>query len=341
MKLSPRDASRYFAKPEAQRTGALIFGADPMRVALKRQELITNLIGAEGEEEMRLTRMSAGELRKDPAMLTDAIKAQGFFPGPRVAFIEEATEVIAKIVIATLGDWQEGDAQVVITAGALKPTSSMRKFFEKHPNAYAAGIYDDPPTRDEIQADLARAGLTQISDEAMNDLTGLSRTLDPGDFRQTLEKIALYKLSDPSPLTPDDVAAMTPTSTEAELDDILHIVAEGRSGEIGPVLRKLQAQGVAPVGLCIGATRHFRSLFAASADPGGPAQGITRLRPPVHFKSRDRMVRQAQAWGVRRLEQALEILIDTDLALRSSQKAPQMALMERSLIRLAMLGGRR
>lgn len=341
MKLSPRDASRYFAKPEPHRTGALIFGADAMRVALKRQELIENLIGPQGEEEMRLTRIPASDLRKDPALLSDAIKAQGFFPGPRVAFVEDATETQAKQILPALEDWQEGDAQVIVTAGNLKPTSSLRKFFEKHPNAYAAGIYDDPPSREEIQAELGRAGLTQIDPEAMNDLTGLSRTLDPGDFRQTLEKIALYKLSDPTPLTPADVEAMAPASTEADLDDLIHVVAEGREGEIGPLLVKLAAQGTQPVGLCIGATRHFRNLFAACADPSGPAQGIQRLRPPVHFKSRDRMVRQAQAWGTPRLEKALEILIETDLALRSSQKAPQMALMERALIRLAMMSKRR
>ena len=47
MKLSPRDAPRYFAKPEPQRTGLLIFGPDAMRVALKRQEVIAALIGPE------------------------------------------------------------------------------------------------------------------------------------------------------------------------------------------------------------------------------------------------------------------------------------------------------
>ena len=81
MKLSPRDAARYFAKPEAQRTGVLIYGTDPMRVALKRQEFLKNRLGPNAEEEMRLSRMPAGELRRDPAMLLDAIKAVGFFPG--------------------------------------------------------------------------------------------------------------------------------------------------------------------------------------------------------------------------------------------------------------------
>ncbi|GHF06955.1 DNA polymerase III subunit delta [Aliiroseovarius zhejiangensis] len=341
MKLAPRDAARYFAKPDPTRAGVLIFGQDAMRVALKRQELIANLIGPGGEEEMRLSRLQAGDLRKDPAMLSVAVKSQGFFPGPRVAFVEDATETSAPVITAALTDWQEGDAQIVVTAGNLKPRGALRKLFESHSNAFAVGIYDDPPTRDEIEADLKRAGVKDISPEAMTDLTGLSRELDPGDFRQTMEKLGLYKLGDPSPVIPDDVLAVSPTSTEAGLDDLLHATAEGRSGEIGPVLARLQAQGADPVGLCIAATRHFRALHAASADPGGPGQGINRLRPPVHFKSRDRMVRQAQHWGLSRLEQALEILVDTDLTLRSTQKAPVMALMERTLIRLAMLGGRR
>ena len=175
----------------------------------------------------------------------------------------------------------------------------------------------------------------------MTDLTNLSRELDPGDFRQTLEKLSLYKFGDTSPATSEDVAACAPTSTEAALDDVLNIVAEGRAQEIGPVMSKLQAQGTQPVGLCIGATRHFRALYTAASDPGGASQGISRMRPPIFGPRRDRMVRQASGWGAPKLEQALTILTDTDLQLRSAgQNAPAMALVERALLRLAMLARR-
>jgi len=338
MKLPPRDAPRYFAKPESQRTGLLIYGPDAMRVALKRQEVIAALIGPQGEEEMRLNRISAADLRKDKALLSDAVKAQGFFPGPRVAFVEDATETVAPIIIDALSDWREGDAQVIVTAGQLKATSKLRKLFEAHPNAYAAAIYDDPPSKAEIEAELAKAGLNNISAEAMTDLTGLSRSLDPGDFRQTVEKISLYKLGDDTPLGSDDIIACAPGSTEADLDDVLNIVAEARSGEIGPVMRRLRAQGIQPVGLCIGATRHFRTLYVAASDPGGAAAGIGRVRPPVFGPRRDRMLRQAQKWGAPKLQQALGLLTETDLKLRSAgQTAPDMALVERALIRLSRL----
>jgi DNA polymerase-3 subunit delta len=52
------------------------------------------------------------------------------------------------------------------------------------------------------------------------------------------------------------------------------------------------------------------------------------------------MVRQASKWGMFRLEQALSILTDTDLQLRSNSRAPAMAVVERAMIRIAMLAAR-
>lgn len=337
MKLPAREVARYVARPDPNAAGALIYGADAMRVALRRQELLAALLGPQADEEMRLARIQGAELRRDPAMLLDAVKAQGFFPGPRAAFVEDANDGLAETVASALAEWRAGDAQILVTAGSLKAASKLRKLFEAHPTARAIALYDDPPGRDEIEGLLRGAGLSDVGRDAMTDLTALARELGPGDFRQTLDKIALYKTGDPTPLTPDEIAALAPASTEAALDDMLSVVAEARVTEIGPLMQRLSAQGVAPTGLCIGALRHFRQLYAAASDPGGPGSGIARLRPPVYGPRRDRMVRQAQAWGAAKLEQGLGLLIETDLTLRSTQKVPQMAVVERALIRLAML----
>ena len=338
MKLSTRDAPGFFAKPDKSATGLLIYGQDAMRVALRRQEVIKALIGPDGEDEMRLTRIPAADLRKDPALLIDAIKAQGFFPGQRAAFVEAAGDGLTDTIKTALTEWTDGDAQIIVTAGGLNARSKLRKAFEDHPKAYATGIYDDPPSRAEIEAALTSAGLTNISTDAMTALTELSRTIDPGDFRQTLEKVALYKLSDDTPLTPDEVALSAPLSVEAGMDDVLNIAAEGKAHEIGPILRRLEAQGINAVGLCIGATRHFRTLHIVASDPGGPGSGIGKLRPPVFGPRRDRIQRQASNWGMHKLERALTLLLNTDLTLRSTAQVPNMAVMERALLRLAWMG---
>ena len=337
MKLSGQAANRYFARPDPDRAGLLIYGADAMRVALKRQDVIAALIGPLGEGEMRLTRIPASDLKKDPALVQDAMKAQGFFPGPHVAFVEDATDALAPLLAAALADWRKGDASLIVTAGNLTKASALKKLFEDHSNAHAACIYDDPPTGLEIEATLQKAGLISISPAAMTDLSALAQELDPGDFRQTIEKIALYKWGDTAPLTPADVAACAPLTIEAEADDVLHAVAERRAADVGRLMRRLEGQGVAPVSLCIGAMRHFRGLHAAASAPGGAAEGMARMRPPIFGPRRDRMLKQAQTWGMHRLEQAIQILTDTDLSLRSSSRAPAMAVMERALIRLAMM----
>jgi DNA polymerase III subunit delta len=52
------------------------------------------------------------------------------------------------------------------------------------------------------------------------------------------------------------------------------------------------------------------------------------------------MLRQAQGWGIAKLEDALAILTATDLSLWSSARAPGLAVVERALIRVATLGRR-
>jgi DNA polymerase-3 subunit delta len=76
----------------------------------------------------------------------------------------------------------------------------------------------------------------------------------------------------------------------------------------------------------------------AVSEPGGAATAIGRMRG-IPFKSRDALIRQAQSWSMPRLEEAIAHLLETDLTLRSSSRAPGMAVMERALIRLAMMRG--
>lgn len=336
MKLKGHETARYLARPDPNRPALLICGADPMRVAMKRVEALAALTGPKADEEMRLTRLSGADLRRDPATLLDAVKAVGFFPGPRAVFVEEATDGVAPVFREALAAWAPGDAVMLATAGALGKASALRKLFEAHPAAVIATLYDDPPGEAEVLAWLAAAGLPEVPRDALRELGLLARALDPGDLRQTIEKIGLYKHGDPAPLTPAEIALLAPATIEAEIDEIIESAAEGRADRLVLLMQRLAGSGTAPVSLAIAATRHFRALHAAASDPEGPAAGLARLRPPVFGPRRDRMARQAREWGVARLEEALHLLVETDLALRSGGRAPAMAVMERALIRLAM-----
>jgi DNA polymerase-3 subunit delta len=174
----------------------------------------------------------------------------------------------------------------------------------------------------------------------MTDLETLARTLSAGDFRQTIDKLGLYKRGDASPVTPADLEAVAPLNREAELDDILHATAEAASGSIGPILSRLKAQGVAPVTLCIAALRHFRALHAAACHPGGPRRACRRNARPVFGPRRDRLKRQVSRWGRPSWKPRSRCWWKPIWPCAPRPTAPQMAMMERTLIRLAMLSNR-
>ena len=337
MKLTGAQATRYLARPDPAHPALLIFGADGGAVALRRQQAVAALVGPAGEAEMRLTRLAGADLRRDAAALSDAMRAQGFFPGHRVVLVDDATDGLAATFAAALAEWTAGDAQIVATCGQQLPAKSpLRAVFEGHRAAVCIGLYDDPPTEAEIAAELARAGLPRPQPAAAAELAMLARALDPAEFRQTLDRVALYKLGDASPLTPDEVAVLAPLTVEAGLDEAVAAAADGRTADLVRLLARLSGQGVAPVTLCIAALRHFRALHAMVSDPGGPEAALARLRPPPVWKNREALLAQARRWRPERVEAALALIVETDLALRSTSRAPGAAVLERALIRVAM-----
>ena len=164
MKLTGDKANNYFINPDINHTAILIYGADTMRVALRRQELLKALIGENAEEEMRLTRISGSDLRSDPALLLDGLKASGFFPGPRAVFVEGATDTNSAIIDAAMQEWQKGDAVLVLTANQLNARSKLRKMLENNNNSVAIGIYNDSPNEKEIISIASKHSLINFSE---------------------------------------------------------------------------------------------------------------------------------------------------------------------------------
>ncbi len=224
---------------------------------------------------------------------------------------------------------------IVVTGGNLTAKSTLKTLMEKHLAAVCIGLYDEPPSREEVDGLLAAAGLRAFDAAARAEIDTLSRGLDPGDFRQTVEKIGLYKYGDPSPLTVTEITDLSPGLVETEIFDVVAAAVDGDPVKLGLLMRRLEGQGVNAVTLCIQTLRYFRALHQAASDPGGVASGIQRTYG--FGNRRGAMQGQAQKWSRAALEQALALLVETDLTLRSTSRAPAMAVMERALIRMAMM----
>ena len=82
MKLSGRDAAKWFERPNPDAPATLIYGQDAMRVALKRKVLIDALIGPNGAADMRLTRLLRGRRAQNPRRDCGRAKGRQLLPRP-------------------------------------------------------------------------------------------------------------------------------------------------------------------------------------------------------------------------------------------------------------------
>lgn len=337
MKLTARDAARFCSAPDLTRAGILLFGADPVEIAEKRRKLISVLLGDEDGADMRLTRMSGADLRKDGAALVDAMKAQGFFGGRQVVLVDDATDGLVKVFDGALQEAQSGDAFLVATAGLLPARSKLRKLFEGAGNAAAAAFYGDAPDRAAIGGMLKDAGARQVSDDALRDLEALAMSIDAGTLRDLITRLTLYTLDQDGPISANDVAICAPGAGDTAIDEILSAVAEGKTPLIGPLMARMEAQGQAPTSLAIGASRLFRQIHLVGSVSGGDVDGaIGSLRPPVFGPRRAALVRQCRIWRRDNAEAVLRLLLETDGLLRGGSGAAGYAILERAFLKISM-----
>lgn len=339
MKLSGRDSARFCESPDPRLVAALLYGPDAATVSAARRMLVTAL--SEGDD-LRVTRLDGASLRKDPAALDDAIRARGFFPGRRVVVIDGGRDELADTLRAALEAATPDDAFVVIEAGSLAAKSSLRKLFESSRAAAACGLYPDPPDPAELGAMLRKAGLAAgLTRDAEAVLAEAVRELDRAQLSGLIEKISLYGAAATQPLDTPELTALLPVATDADLDALVDAVAAGRAEVVVPLLGRMAAGGASPVQILIAAGRQFRQIIALNNAPDGVEAALGRMRPPVFGPRRTAMARQAAGWPVPRAEAALRLLQDTDRTLRSPGQRPDRALVERCLIRIAMMSARR
>ena len=340
MKLTGREALRFCTSPDPARIGVLIHGEDAGQIASARQQIVRSVLGDDGDD-MRLTRMDASDARKDAASVEAALKTRGFFPGRQVLVIEGGTDGLAAPLTVALADVSAEDAFLVVTAGVLPARSKLRKFFEDHRDLVGLQLFLDAPEPADIDAMVRKAGAAGgIEADAVNALVGISAGMDHGSFAQLIEIIGIYYHGSSTPVDQETVLALAPVGLDTEMDAFVGAVASGQPGSIGPLVRRLSASGAAPVGLLLALQRHFRQLLQASSASGGPESGLAALRPPVWGPRRSAMSAQLRRWGQGRLEQANRVLFETDGKVRSSGQVPDLALVERCALRLAIMGSR-
>jgi DNA polymerase-3 subunit delta len=325
VKLASAQIERFLRAPDPKAMAVLVYGPDE---GLTR-ERVERLIGAvldDPKDPFRLSELSGDGVRSDPARLVDEARALSLVGGRRVVRVRQAGDQLTAAARSLLA-LDRIEALVVLEAGDLPASSSLRRLIEAAPNAAALPCYRDEGRGLEALIDrlLAERGLeadAEAKDHLLRNL-GADRALT----RMEIDKLALYMgaSSGSAPgarrLALDDVLAMVGDGAALEIDDLVHAAALGDAVALERCLNRLLGEGHAPVRLVRSLANHMARLhrLALQAERDGSIDRIVdQTRPPIHFRRKDSFKAELRRWSATRATTALDRLLEAEIACKST-----------------------
>lgn len=348
--LKARDIERFLRAPDEQVVVALVYGPEQGLVH-ERAERAAKQVAEDLSDPWRSVSLSEQEA-SDAARLTDEAAAQSFLGGRRVIRVRAAGAGVTGAVASLLKAAEAGSlvsaGLVVVEAGDLKKSSALRKACESSAQAVAIPCYPEGE-RDTISAireQLAGEEIT-ITDDAVTTLVAILGE-DRGVLRQELEKLILYcgpksiRGGEASQVTTETVNACLVGAPQEDSFSIASLALGGRPKPLSEALASAEAAGVSVISLLRLTQNRIQRLLPAAlavAQGQGPQAAVKAMKPPVFFKEQDEVLRQLKAWPLPRLEQAANEIYDAEAACKKTG-APDQAIAERALLRLAAAGQR-
>ena len=338
MKVAARAIDGFVRRPDPGVRVVLVFGPDDGLIRERAAALIDHAV-PDSADPFAVSEVMADVLRSDVRQLIDAAHTVPLGGGRRLVVVRHANDTTAPAVRALLDATTataDRDFLVVILAGDLNARSGLRRLCEKNDNAAAMACYgDDPATLTDIIVETARELDVTVSRDALaylSDQLGSDRQVT----RREIEKLALY-IGPGGRADIDDARAIVGDSVAQTVDDAILAAMDGDQGALSAALGRMWADGASAVMVLRATQRHVvRLIRVVQFVAGGmrPVDAVGRLRPPVFWKLRDRIGRQAGRWRNEPLAAVLQRLTQAEIEAKGGRIDERLAC-ERALIAIA------
>lgn len=287
MKIDYKTAAAFLKAPSCDIV--LLYGPDQGLVS-ERGQLLGKSVTLDLSDPFRVSDLDAEPLRATPERLAEEAQALCLMGGRRLVRVRQATDMVRKALDILL-ELPAVEAFVIIEAGDLGPGSSLRKLAESHKRMAALPCYRDSEREagQTLRALLAENGLRAEPDA----LAYLQQRLgaDRGVTRREVEKLALMKTGDPSPLSLREAQDAAGDNAAIAMDDVTYAAFLGDGRRMTQALDRLLGEGEAPVAILRSVLRFLLDLIRLRGqhEAGAPLDKLLAARrPPLHFSVRDR-----------------------------------------------------
>lgn len=334
--VKANQAAAFLKAPPSACTAVLFYGTDPGLVSERSQRLAKYF--AEREKPPgEVLRLDDSDLEEDTGRLAEELNTRPMFSGRRIVRATTGRRITAALLKSVLaGPPLEG--LLIVEGGNLKPDDSLRTLFEGSASCAAVACYPDSDADlESLVNEVLAANKMRIGPEARDQLVsrlGADRALS----RAEVEKLALYCMGKDS-IALEDVEAIVGDASDLALEAIAEAAASGRAEEAISNYGRAMASGESAQAVILITQRYFLRLhkIRGEMESGRSAEeAVQGFRPPLHFRQKDAVIRQAKNWNRQSLDGALKRISEAAKAARLSS-ALEETLGERLILALAAM----
>lgn len=315
MLFKGKQAAAFARKPDTEFWAVLAFSEDEGLASDSGQSLIAAWTGKHAHADITL--LDDDAIRKEPALLFDALEAASLLGDPRFVRVRTSGDKIAGLLIdaITEGDKKEDrySARLLVEAGSLAKKSKLRAAAESASRTACLQLFGDEGADIEQRAKqaLKESGVA-IDPEALRlfvgDLPGHRLAAN-----SEIEKLALYARGLGRPVSVADIRALCATEFEQTLSTAISATLDGHPSAANAAFDKLAQAGTAGISVLRSLQFEVHRMLDAHAriEEGQPSANM-KLRPPVWQSEWPAYRARLTKWPVRRLTRVLERIYEAE-----------------------------
>lgn len=316
MKFAGKRAESFLQKPDPACWAALVFSEDEGVAS----DGARSILSAWGEFE--LITLDDDSIKREPALLFDALEAQSLLGDDRAIRIRTNGDKLAALLLEAVGmaDQSPGRfaAKLVISSGALQKRSKLRAGFEAAKTAAALQLFSDDAGN---IAELVRSALGAAKAEAepgaieafIGDLPG-----HRGLARQEIEKLSLYAHNLGRPITIEDIHKLNATDIDQALGFAVSSALDGHAKQSMQMLDRVLITGASPITILRAIQRESQRLLQAHELGGLQGNIGMKLRPPVWQSEWPRFSKRLQNWSPKRVARIIERVYEAEQQVKTA-----------------------
>ena len=311
VKVPAYQVQKFLQKPTVN--AFLIYGPDQGQV-LERCKRLAQQVSPNLQDAFNVSRFSGSELAQEPEKLALEMQSQSLLGGQRVIWVQDISDSLFTHLEPLFESKNNFFHRLIIQAGDLTPKSKIRKLFETQKLGAAIPCYhDESQSIGQIIQSLLLKNNLKINRDALQYLeTHLGE--DHLITKKEIEKLILY-VHGKSTVELSDAIQCVGDHSLISLDLMVNDIADGKMHDFLNCYSRLVGEGISEVMITRTCLRHFQRLLEVKGHikSGQPLEAsLTKLRPPIFFKNKQKFIKQLTLWTEDRILLALDILYKTE-----------------------------